>query len=75
MKLPDWGTLGGAVGKLIADWVPSKKESKQNTIDRLLRENAELQKKPTLAAKDLDRIRANAERIKQLRAEISRIGT
>jgi hypothetical protein len=72
-KLPDWGTAVGAIFNKLTEWIPSKRESKQNTIDRLVRENEQLQSKATVSIDDLMLIGRNADRIKQLRSEIQRI--
>lgn len=64
-----WGSV---FGKLF-DWVPGRKESKLTKIDKLLRENAQLQKETPLSAKTAERIIRNADTIKRLRSEIARI--
>lgn len=73
VKLPDWGTAVGAIANKVTEWIPSKKESKQNTIDKLVRENAKLQQESPLSASSASRIQSNADRIKQLRSEVQRI--
>ena len=65
-----WGNVFGK----IFDWLPGKRESKQNQIDRLLRENEQMQKKPHLSFRDVEHYQFNVDRIKQLRKEIERIG-
>lgn len=69
MALPGWGTVAGK----IAEWFPGKKESKENNIAKLLRENAQLQRESPLTVATAARIESNAARIKQLREELSRI--
>lgn len=64
--------LGDVVGKVF-DWLPGRKEAKENSIAKLLRENAELQKQHPLSSTNAGRIADNADRIKRLREEISRI--
>lgn len=64
-----WGNVFGKV----AEWFPGRKEAKQNQIEKLVRENVELQKKTPFTATDSSRYALNADRIKQLREEIARI--
>ena len=65
-----WGNVFGK----IFDFLPGRRESKQNQIDRLLRENEQIQKKPHLSVRDAEHYSINTDRIKQLRKEIERIG-
>jgi len=64
-----WGNVFGK----IFDWLPGRRESKESEIVRLINENAELAKEYPLSINGGNRIVRNANRIKQLRAEISRI--
>lgn len=63
----------GAIFKKATEWIPSKKESHLNKIDKLTRENAELQKQVPLSATAIDRIMLNTATIKRLREEADRI--
>ena len=67
--MPGWGTVFGK----IFDFLPSRKETKLNQIERLLRENEQIQKKPHLTVRDADHYQLNIDRIKQLRKELERI--
>ncbi|HEY9874594.1 MAG TPA: hypothetical protein V6D12_14235 [Candidatus Obscuribacterales bacterium] len=64
-----WGTFFGKV----AEWMPGRREAKQNEIDRLLRENEQLQKQHPLSSRTVDRIMRNADRINQLRRALEKI--
>ena len=64
-----WGQVFGK----IAEWLPGRRESKQNEIAKLRNENAKLAKEYPLSVQSANRIERNADRIKQLRAEIDRI--
>ncbi len=64
-----WGNVFGK----IAEWFPGRKEAMQNEIDKLGRENAELQKHDPFTVNDSARYAVNADRIKQLREKVSRI--
>lgn len=57
----------------IFSWVPSKKESKENELERLLRETSQLQGKTDFTDSDAVILKRNINRIKQLRAEIKNI--
>lgn len=63
----------GAVFSKITQWVPSKRESYQNQIERLLDENADLAKEYPLSSRAAGRIMANVDRIKQLRSKADKI--
>ena len=63
----------GAIVSKVTQWIPSKKESKQNEITRLLNENAKLAQQNPISASAANRIGTNADRIKQLRLEVDRI--
>lgn len=66
-----WDGIGTLIGKL-SDWLPGKRESYQNQIERLIDENAKLAKEYPLSAKTADRIANNLDRIKQLRSKADR---
>lgn len=63
----------GAIVSKATQWIPSKKESYQNQIERLTDENAKLAQEEPLSAKTADRITTNLSRIKQLRSQADRI--
>lgn len=63
---------GSALGKIF-DWIPGRKESKENQIQRLLNESSKLAKEIPLSATSAQRISDNASTIKRLRQELSRI--
>lgn len=67
--MPGWGD---AIGKIF-DWLPGRRESKESEIQRLLKENEKIEKEKPLSSASVSRFERNADRIKQLRAEISRI--
>lgn len=69
MALPGWGTVAGK----LASWFPNPKQHKLNQIDKLVRENVELQKRNPFTPSDSARYGLNADRIKQLRTEVARI--
>lgn len=64
-----WGT---AIGKIFS-WIPSKKESKENELERLQRETTQLQGKADFSDSDAVILKRNINRIKQLRSEIKNI--
>ena len=64
-----WGQFFGAIGNLL----PSRRESKQNQIERLIDENSKLSQEEPLSARTADRIGNNLVTIKRLRSEISNI--
>lgn len=63
---------GSAIGKIF-DWIPGRREAKESEIARLRNENAKLAQQHPLPANAADRMQRNADRIKQLREQISRI--
>lgn len=63
----------GAVIKKVTEWVPSKKESNQNKIERLIDENAKLSQEEPLSVRTASRISDNLSRIKLLRSQTDRI--
>lgn len=63
----------GAVAKKLMDYIPGRKESKENQIERLLDENSKLAHKEPLSYRSADRIERNLDTIKRLRSEISKI--
>lgn len=69
MGLPGWGTLVGR----IAQWIPSKKESTLNQIDKLKDENATLAQEVPLSTKSAERIAINVGRIAGLRKSLERL--
>ncbi|RTL04636.1 hypothetical protein EKK58_10015 [Candidatus Dependentiae bacterium] len=65
--------IGGVIAKVV-QWIPSKKEAKQNELNKLIRENEAIQRKPgELSLIDSGIYTRNADRIKQLRQEIGTI--
>lgn len=64
-----WGSV---LGKIFS-WFQSRKESKENELERLLRETEQLQGKSNFEDSDARILRRNIDRIKQLRSEISKI--
>lgn len=73
MELPNIGTAIGAIVNKVTQWIPSPKQAKLNQIDKLSRENAELQTHNPFTVLDSARYTTNADRIKQLREEVSRL--
>lgn len=67
-----WDGIGTLIGK-VADWLPGRKESKENRIAKLQKENDELQKEKPLSVKSALRMDSNTALIKRLRDEIARI--
>lgn len=66
------GGWGDVLSKIF-NWIPGRKESKANELERLLNENAEIQQKHPLSFSDVDRLGRNLDRIKLLRSQISKI--
>ncbi len=64
--------IGSAIGKVL-DWLPGRRESKENKIEKLINENARLAQEEPLSARTANRISVNINTIKQLRSEVSRI--
>lgn len=63
----------GAFVKKVVEYIPGRKESKENQIERLTNENVNLAKESPLSAKSADRIHRNLDTIDRLQSEISRI--
>lgn len=63
--------IGAVIGK-IANWVPNKRESYLNEIERLENDNAKLSREIPLSSTSSDRILRNLDRIKLLRSQEGR---
>lgn len=64
--------IGAVVGK-IANWIPGRRESYQNEIERLKNENAKLASEVPLSSRSAGKLTANLDRIKQLRSKADRV--
>lgn len=63
----------GAIAKKATEWIPSKRESNQNKIEKLIDENARLANEEPLSAQTASRISNNLQLIKRLRSQTDRI--
>jgi len=65
-----WSDVFGKVFQ----WIPGRKEWKQNKITALEAENAKIQQNHPLSARDANKYASNVDTIKRLRSQIERIG-
>lgn len=73
MELPGIGTAIGAIVNKVTQWIPNPKQSKLNKIDKLTRENEQLQRQFPLSTTNANRMQSNADSIKLLRKEFERL--